>query len=69
MILAILLTVRALADSLVLRADDLLYDSTVVALAPHGTLEGVGQIIAVGSAIIVVVIVSLVFWGLYSWRR
>ena len=66
---ALILTIQALADTLVIRAGELLTDTTYAPLAPHGTLEGVGQIIAVGSAIIVVVIVSLVFWGLYSWRR
>lgn len=69
MILALLLTVRALADSLVLRADEWLYDSTVVALAPHGTLEGIGQAIAIGTVVIVVLLVGGILYGLYSWLR
>lgn len=69
MILALLLTIHALADSLVLRADELLYDSTVAQLAPHGTLEGIGQAIAIGTVIIVVLLVGGLFYGLYSWLK
>lgn len=63
MILALLLTVHALADSLVLRADELLYDSTVVALAPHGfngsEFATAMFILAAG----VIIVAGLLVWG------
>lgn len=68
MILSLLLTVRSLADSLVLRADDLWADSTVVALAPHGEYGGLITIMWV-AAVVVVLVAGGIIYGLYSWLK
>lgn len=68
MTLSLLLTVHALADSLVLRADNLLCDSTVAQIAPHGEYGGLITIMWV-AAVVVVLVAGGIIYGLYSWLK